>query len=465
MKTKKVDYLSYIICYALCVVLSKAGYSYPAGVVLMGEALFLYVLSVKRSGVLTDLRGLFSASWIGGEGLACLQLSRLQQDWENTTWLCFFFGYLFFMAGYDLLEQRFADGNGADGKGKQQQLPHAEKTDWKRDQGKSRRILICIGALMFGSIACFLLEAAVVGFIPLFSPEPHAYSYFHVSGVHYFTISCILIPALSVLYFRLVEKWNPAGLILLICGNVTAVGIPILCVSRFQLLFAVGFAAVVYLMVYRHVTWKMIVMGIVILIPVYVLLTVARRHDVTYLNSIFEMKYSEMPIFVTQPYMYVVNNYENFNCMVAQLPEFTHGLKMLFPVFALTGLKFVFPQLVAFPLYTTKPELTTLTIFYDAYYDFGTAGVVLFALVLGGGAFLLTRWTKKSENPLVYLFYGQIAIYLGLSFFTTWFSNPTTWFWLALTMMMYAGISWRKKTDGKKLKRIRRGSSNEKESD
>ena len=39
MKTKKVDYLSYIICYALCVVLSKAGYSYPAGVVLMGEAI------------------------------------------------------------------------------------------------------------------------------------------------------------------------------------------------------------------------------------------------------------------------------------------------------------------------------------------------------------------------------------------------------------------------------------------
>ena len=65
--------------------------------------------------------------------------------------------------------------------------------------------------------------------------------------------------------------------------------------------------------------------GIVILIPVYVLLTVARRHDVTYLNSIFEMKYSEMPIFVTQPYMYVINNYENFNCMVAQLSEFTHG--------------------------------------------------------------------------------------------------------------------------------------------
>ena len=55
----------------------------------MGEALFLYVLSVKRSGVLTDLRGLFSASWIGGEGLACLQWSKdlhmemVQMDREN----------------------------------------------------------------------------------------------------------------------------------------------------------------------------------------------------------------------------------------------------------------------------------------------------------------------------------------------------------------------------------------------
>ena len=151
--------------------------------------------------------------------------------------------------------------------------------------------------------------------------------------------------------------------------------------------------------------------------------------------------------------MYVVNNYENFNCLVAQLPKFTHGLKMLFPVFALTGLKFVFPQLVAFPLYTTKPELTTLTIFYDAYYDFGTAGVVVFALVLGGGAFLLTQWAKKSENPLVYLIYGQIAIYLGLSFFTTWFSNPTTWFWLALTTVMYLGISRNGKKDKKSVEK------------
>ena len=68
-----------------------------------------------------------------------------------------------------------------------------------------------------------------------------------------------------------------------------------------------------------------------LMIPVYLILTVARSHDVAYLNGIFEMKYEAMPIFITQPYMYIANNYENFNCMVEVLPAHSLGLKGLFP--------------------------------------------------------------------------------------------------------------------------------------
>ena len=191
---------------------------------------------------------------------------------------------------------------------------------------------------------------------------------------------------------------------------------------------------------------------LVALVPVYIILTVFRHHDVTYLNSIFEMKYSKMPIFITQPYMYVANNFENFNCMVAQLTEHTYGLKMLFPFFALTGLKFLYPQLVSFPIFLTKKELTTLTMFYDAYYDFGIVGVFIFAVIIGAVAKVLMSVVKKSQNPVSYLFYGQIAIYLGLAFFTTWFSNPTTWFWLILTGMMcwFVGYDKNKKRDEQK---------------
>ena len=290
---------------------------------------------------------------------------------------------------------------------------------------------------MAASILCFAFEAVKVGFIPLFSDEPHAYSYFHVSGVHYFTVSCILIPAITVLYIKVSTKISAGNKLLLLAANVTAVVIPFLCVSRFQLLFAVVFAVVTYIMVNKKIRIRTMVILIVALVPAYVILTVFRHHDVSYLNSIFEMKWEKMPIFITQPYMYVANNFENFNCMVEQMTEHTWGIKMLFPFFALTGLKFVIPQVNITQIYLTKPELTTLTMFYDAYYDFGIFGVFFFALLIGILAKILMSVVKNSKNPTTYLFYGQIAIYLGLAFFTTWFSNPTTWFWLALTGMMH----------------------------
>ena len=80
--------------------------------------------------------------------------------------------------------------------------------------------------------------------------------------------------------------------------------------------------------------------------------------------------------------------------------------------------------------------------FYDAYYDFGIIGVFLFAALVGAAAKWVMQVVKKSGNPVVYLFYGQIAIYLALAFFTTWFSNPTTWFWLILTGMMYLFVGY-----------------------
>ena len=81
---------------------------------------------------------------------------------------------------------------------------------------------------------------------------------------------------------------------------------------------------------------------------------------------------------------------------------------MLFPVFALTGLKFVFPQLVAFPIYITKTELNTLTIIYDAFYDFGVVGVLGFGIVLGVVCAYMTRKIKKNKIQLFISFMGRL---------------------------------------------------------
>ncbi len=422
------EYGVYTLAFLVSYLASCAGLYYLAGLVLMAAAVCLYVHWSKEDENLTELRALFTLAWVGGQGIACLKLSRLQSDWLPVTWLCFFLIYIGFGIGYEW-------------GGKKQE---AVRRELCKDEVQAGRLLVCITGLAAVSLACFVFEAVRVGFIPLFSKEPHAYSYFHVSGVHYFTISCILIPAITVLFFKVGDMKGRKEKTVLLLANIEAVAVPVLCVSRFQLLFAVGFAVVTYVMVFHSIRLRTLGMLLVALIPVYVILTVFRHHDVAYLNGIFEMKYEKMPIFITQPYMYVANNFENFNCMAEQLTQHSFGMRMLFPVFALTGLKFVFPQLTSFAVYLTKPELTTLTMFYDAYYDFGVPGVFLFAVLLGGAAGRIAKTIKGCSNPAAYLFYGQIAIYMGLAFFTTWFSNPTTWFWLALTGMMYCFVGYEK---------------------
>lgn len=416
-----------------------------SGILLMLAAIIIYLLIFGKEKNLVSMKGFFTLSWVGGQGIACLQLSYLQKDWANLTWICFFLAYICFSLGYDLYVERVVKRIVPIGDRRSGEGGDALSEVLLKDDMIAKRLLICIIGLAVASLACFVLEAIVVGFIPFFSELPHAYSYFHISGVHYFTVSCILIPAITVIYFCICTKKQMGAMLVLLICNIEAIAIPILCVSRFQLLFAVGFAVVTYVMVYKKIKIRTLLILGCAMVPAYVVLTIARNHDVTYLNGIFEMKNQAMPIFISQPYIYVANNFENFNCMVEQLAVHSMGLKMLFPVFALTGLKFVFPQLVTFPIYITKTELTTLTMFYDAYYDFGVIGIILLPLVIGITAGIITNVVKHEKNPIVFLLYGQFAIYLGLSFFTTWFSNPTTWFWFALTFMMYLFVGYKKK--------------------
>ena len=176
-----------------------------------------------------------------------------------------------------------------------------------------------------------------------------------------------------------------------------------------------------------------------VVVLVMAVMIMRRNYEPGYLNGIFEMKNPNFPMFVQYPYIYVANNYANFNCLVEQMTQHTMGLRMAFPLFALTGLKFISPfrEWLVQPVYLTKTELNTLTIIYDAYYDFGLVGVILLGVVLGWVCAFLAKKMKEGRNPIIYLFGGQIAVYVALSFFSTWFSVSTTWFWFGVTGVIY----------------------------
>lgn len=414
----------YLICYAASFWLAGDKHYYLSGLMLMLAAGYLYFYDYRRSGNMLHLRGLFSAFWVGGQGLACLKLSRLQEDWKLMSWICFLLAFVGFWVTFEVLARRAGTQRGL-------------KMRETRPGTAVRPVYVCIVAVTVISVLAFVFEAVVLGFVPLFvRGVPHAYSAFHVTGVHYLTVSCVLVPSLTVLYVLLGGSRFARRNLLVAVLTVISFLIPLLCVSRFQMIFALVLALFTYGAFQKHIKPVYIIGLFVLLIPLYLLLTMARSHDVEYLNGIFEMKNTNMPIFVTQPYIYIANNYDNFSYLVEELPAHTWGLRMLFPLWALTGLKFRFPQLVNFPIYTTKEELTTVTLFYDSFYDFGIVGVLLFSCLLGMVAFFLMSRLHRMRNPIGYLLYAQFGVYMVLSFFTTWFSNPTTWFYLGVTAVM-----------------------------
>ena len=421
--------LVYSICYAASYGFARFGWYYLSGGALLAAAGYLYYYDYHKSGNLIHLRGLFSAFWVGGQAMACLKLSYLQSDWNPITWVCFYLALAGFWLTYEFSGQLAKEHYG------------------RRRQRRGffiRPVYRCMQGLTLVSLGAFLFEVVKLKYVPLLvRGVPHAYSEFHISGVHYFTVSCVLVPSLAVLFFLEGGSGRTYRNVMAVVMALVALIIPLLCVSRFQLIFSVLVACFTFGAYQRRLNPWVLPAIAAALLPFYVILTIARSHDIAYLNGIFEMKNSQLPIFISQPYIYIANNYENFDCLVEALPKHTFGIRMLFPVWALTGLKFLFPQLISYPPYVTKTELTTVTLFYDAYYDVGILGVIVFACALGFVAQLLVRKAEEMKNPIGYLFYSQFGVYMMLSFFTTWFSNPTTWFYLAVTgvMAIYCDMS------------------------
>lgn len=484
MKTEWFKLGIYTAAYVMSFVLGEAGLSAPSGLCLIFAAAFLYLTEYRRTRSTLNLRGLLALGLLGGEGVARFQLSRLSTDWTTETWLSFYLFYLIFDLSAQLADSAGAircarSGDVADRRTSGSEVSTAvdsasdgvrdagvfhgcpgtedeelaEMMDGKCGHGRPamgektgpdlRYFRYALLGLLAISWAAFLFEARRLGFVPLFTVDtPHAYSYFHVKGVHYFTTLAVLTPAVTMLYLSARRKQGLGPDVLALLGLLLPILLTLLMVSRFQFMISVILAVFVALLSGRHYKLWQLLLLLALMIAAYVFITIERAHSVEYLNGIFEMKDPSTPIFITQPYMYIANNYDNFNVMTRELTVHAHGLRMLYPFVTLSGLKFFVPSLAqGFPLFVTKEELTTVTMLYDAWYDFGLAGIVLFAVVLGLVSGAVSRAHRKDQNPFSALLYAQLAFYYLVSFFTTWFSNPATWFYLGISALLYLGYA------------------------
>ena len=95
------EYGTYMLAYFMSYIASLARLHFISGILLLLEALYLYLHWVRESQNVTELRAVFTLAWVGGQGVACLRLSQLQSDWSYLTWLSFFLIYIGFGIGYE----------------------------------------------------------------------------------------------------------------------------------------------------------------------------------------------------------------------------------------------------------------------------------------------------------------------------------------------------------------------------
>lgn len=404
-----------------------------------------YLLYARLGRCLVDLRALLSLSWLFGLGLANLRLSNLHEPWTGTSILSFFGFYALSMLTFEA-SMRLP---------KKQEAPVFDDADRSR---VTKALYTLIPVTSGASFLCFCAEVVKLRYIPLFATFTHAYNYFHVTGLHYFTFSSMFTHALTVLFLMYAKKEERTQkrMRIILVANILSLLIPILCVSKLQFLLVFFYPVMILLLKLRFKKFSdlplkrigiaALIMAVVLFLAGFVF-TVRRNYPEGYLQEIFDMKDPDTPEIAQLLYMYVSNNYANFNHMTLTLTEHAHGLRSAFPIVALTGLKFAVPSLTPPDPDLLKQELSTLSVIYDAYFDFGLFGVFVFSVLFGALLAGITRLNehKQKQNPITLLMCAELALYAGLSFFDTWFSNPTSWFWFAITILMYIYVEYQRR--------------------
>ncbi|MBR3288646.1 MAG: oligosaccharide repeat unit polymerase [Lachnospiraceae bacterium] len=431
--------LIYTILYFVSMMLYYLKQEIIASVIMISLAIFLYVSETRVYKRIINVRGLFALGFIGGFGLSLLKLSKLSQEYNIITFLAIYISYFSLYLGVYL-----------EGRNKKlDNLNRKVRLEKKDTLFTSQEILLIV--LFVITLASFVIEAIILKFIPVFTlATPHAYSSFHVFMLHYITTFYSFIPCFAICNYY-IEPERKQSKVFVIVSFVYVIIMSLLLVSRSQLILSLVLSLFI-VVIYKTKTLKkivfnkknifMIVASMLLFLVLYMAITISRAHNVEYLNGIFEMKNEKMPIFITQPYMYVAHNFENLNYMINNIFRFSFGRRMLYPFFTLTFVKKFFPIVVDAPYYIIKEELSTVTIIYDAYYDFGLVGVAIFCFLLGYiGKKLEDRAYKIFEeeqykNNYILIIFSLFCYYMFFSFFQTYFSLTDTWVYIIILSMI-----------------------------
>ncbi|MBR2658325.1 oligosaccharide repeat unit polymerase [Candidatus Saccharibacteria bacterium] len=380
-------------------------------------AIAILVICWKGYGTVANFVGIFGFFWFFVLGLSCLQLHGLQVGWKDETWACLIIAYLAFLAGYTIHNHMKKDVS----------MLEKEKITKK----SFFRLLVIIAATV--SVA-FVIEVLIRKEIPIFSKNMSSYMNFGVSGIHYFTVSSCLMLPLSIIYmFKYWKNEKPSirEIATIICINVAMFAIPFLIVSRQLIVITLIISATTVLILKPKLAGIIIMVTAVVGVLGWAVISTYRNQDVEYLRTALEIDTeSAADVRLMQVYMYAACGFDNFNVNVGNVEEYTYGRKVLFPAFALTGLKFIIPGIEDENLGRITPRFNTYPVVMKPYQDFGILGIILYMMIIG---FLCRYVDRLGQGKPTYIIIKVLLIYcLAITFFNNAFASATIWFYIIM---------------------------------
>lgn len=382
-------------------------------IIFFSLALFVALSYLRKQSDLFSPARLFIIIWAIIIGLTELKLSWLQKEWETYSWAMILIGLSAMLLGmfsvYVLnFNKTFNSINNI-------------KEVLTNDNYESKRIFKVVLYLFFAYIISYSVIYLTVGFIPLFTNDPNsARTKWSIFGFGLIIHAAPAVIYFALLYYFFIKKKMATKLVLALIILITLFSF-ILLLQRFTIVITIVLLLV--MLYYGTKKFKgsyLLAISSAFVLLVYSISTIrTSKFFILYLYNEAKMKFDESLAFLTEPYMYLVMNLENFANGVKQYDAYTYGYFTFDFILALTGLKHPIAKasnFAEFPFIVNK-SFNTYSMFFVYYRDFGVFGLLIFPFIIGFTISTIYYWMRKNPSIHSISVYGMCVFVILFTFF------------------------------------------------
>lgn len=394
----------------------------------------IVLASLRREADILSPARVFGFIWCLAIGLTELKFSRYQVEWNTLSWSLLLIGIAAYLVGI-LIAHVLNLGR--------KMVPlDSMRVMLRQERLHEDRLfkIICV------SFAIYALSYVVIfldkGFLPIFVVGTKTSRVdFYVFGFGVLINSTAFIIFFTLLYHLLVPDRKARKRILTMV-TLVAVGSYALLLQRFQIIMAAVLCFALLYYATRRIRLKTVFLIFAAVTGFFYWISSLRLGSLvaTYTYYSSKMRFPIAYALLTEPYMYLVMNLENFARAVNRLDHFTYGYFTFDFIGAAVGLKYWISDY--FGLDRTPflvSGYNTYTAFWSFYRDFGVPGLALIPLVLGFGTGVLYYRMRTSPTIKNVTAYGVMVFVMFISYF----NFPIAFLWFEYNILaLYWLLRW-----------------------